>query len=841
MNSALIRRAAAVLLITGLLNSHGETAEPHIAISGRYPHLAMFNQEDFGECGVGAVAAWQDRLWVITYHQHSPAGSSDKLWIIDGELNRESFPDSVGGTPANRMIHRESNQLLIGPYLIDEDRNVRVIPMGGGPDAPEQNKLFGRLTATARHLDEPANKVYHFDMEGLLYEVDVHTLDVELLYARAIPGWHAKGGYTGQGRLVLANNGEWGAGSVEPFQPFDYQIEPEPQSDEDAGALADWDGADDWRLIKRRQFTEVTGPGGIYGAPDDDAPVWATGWDKRSLILMVMQGGEWRKFRLPKPDYSYDGHHGWHTEWPRIREAVPPSNGEPARLLMNKHGGFFDFPPELTADDTSGLRPISNYLKVVSDTQAWNGGIVFACNDTSQFDNPLAGQAQSNLWFSNWEALHELGQPAGWGGPWMEDSVEADAPSAPFLIAGYAQRVVHLGHDAGESVTFSLEIDRTGRGDWEDYAEIEVPPPGYAFHVIRAETGGQWMRVRTDRGVERATAYFHFGPSRGAAADEDLLAPLANVESGAPYTRGVIRPRGGDLGTLHMLAQAIGPDREVTELGHYEIGQDMTLHHRPEDTEGAAYLREHALIEPGGAGQAPDGGLAVEIDGASVIISQDGKRYRLPKGHEAYGAPWPGGDPRRIREVVTERSLLNVHGTFYMLPRNNSGGVRALKPVATHNKRIADFCSWRGMMVIAGTAVDADDAAPHFVRSEDGKTGLWFGDIDDIWKMGKPRGVGGPWRDTPVKAGEASDPYLMTGYDHKGVALSHDADETVTFTLEVDVFGAINTPETYFTYEEIAAPAGETVTHVFPEGFAAHWIRLRADADCKATATFTYD
>ena len=811
------------------------------AFSGRYPHLAMFNHDSPGECGVGAVVAWQDRLWVITYHQHSPGGSTDKLWIIDEDLNREHFPGSVGGTPANRMIHRESGQLLIGPYLIDEERNIRVIPMGDGPDAPDQKELFGRLTGTARHLHDPGNKVYHFDMEGLLYEVDVHTLEVDLLYARPVPGWHAKGAYTAQGRLILANNGEWDAGSVDPFRPFEYQIDPEPQTDEDAGALADWDGADDWRLVKRRQFTEVTGPGGIHGAPDDTAPAWATGWDKRSLILMVMDGGEWQEFRLPKPDYSYDGHHGWHTEWPRIREAVPASDGAPARLLMNKHGGLFDFPQHLSADDTSGLRPIGAYLKVISDVEHWNGGLVFACNETSQFDNPLAGQGQSNLWFSDWDRIQQMGQPAGWGGPWMEDPVAAGEPSVPFLIAGYEQRVLHLGHHAGEPVTFRLEIDATGRGDWEDYAEIEASASGYAYHVIPPDTPGEWMRVRADRDLDAATAYFHMGPSRGATTDEALFAPLANVDDGPAHGRGVIRPRGGDLGTLHMLARRVDGDGGVTELGHYEIGPDMVLEHRPEDTDGADYLRENALIEPGGTAQAPDAGLNVEVDEASVIVTQDGQRFRLPKGHEAHGAASPGGDPRRIREVVTERSLLNVYGTFFMLPRNNSGGVRALKPVATHNKRIIDFCSWRGMLVIAGAAADADPAHPHFVASDDGETGLWFGDIDDLWKLGKPRGVGGPWREAAVKAGEASDPYLMTGYDRKRLELSHDGGDDVTFALETDVFGALHAPETYFTYKELTVPAGETVTHEFPEGFSAHWIRLRPDAATTATATFIYD
>jgi hypothetical protein len=812
--------AAVTLLLTAW-------AQP-IEISGRYPHLAMYNQSP--EVGVGAVVEWQDRLWVITYSPHRPGGSDDKLYIIDADLNRETFAGSVGGTPANRLIHSESGQLFIGPYVVDEQRNVRVIPMGERPQDASANRIYGRLTATARHLRDPANKVYHFDMEGVLYEVDVHTLDVGLLHVRPIPGWHAKGGYTGQGRLVLANNGERGAADPARYGTFEYQLDPTQHSPEDVGALADWDG-DDWRLIRRRQFTEVTGPGGIHGAPSEDAPVWATGWDKRSLILMVLQDGEWNEFRLPKADYSYDGYHGWHTEWPRIREAVPACDAEPARLLMNKHGGFFDFPHFLTADDTSGLRPIGSYLKVISDFQAWNGRIVFACNETSMFDNPLAGQAQSNLWFSDWDALRELGLPVGWGGPWIEDDVAAGTRSVPYLLAGYEQRVLHLAHQSQETVRFELEIDRTGRGDWQVYRTIEVPAGAYQFHILPPHVEGQWLRLAPDRDATAATAYFHYGPSRGAGPDEPKFVALADVGRKGAYTSAIIRPRGADMGTLHLLAHRVDDNGEVTEVGHYEIGPDMVLHHRPDDTDGAAYIRERAVVDE----------LDFEIDTASVILRQGERRYRLPKGHPDYDERWPAGWPRSHREVVTERSLINAHGTIYMRPRNNSGGIRALKPVTTHNKRITDFCSWRGMLVLAGARVDAPEAGPHDVRSTDGQVGLWFGDIDDLWKLGNPRGVGGPWQRTPVRAGAPSDPYLMAGYDRKRVELSHDLDRPVTFTLEVDVLGAVDTPETYLSYARISVAPGSEVTHEFPEGYAAHWIRVVADLDCVATATFIYE
>ena len=74
--------------------------------SGIYPELAYFNNE--GECGTGAVVPWADRLWVITYGPHLPYGSSDKLYEITPDLQQIVRPESVGGTPANRMIHKES-------------------------------------------------------------------------------------------------------------------------------------------------------------------------------------------------------------------------------------------------------------------------------------------------------------------------------------------------------------------------------------------------------------------------------------------------------------------------------------------------------------------------------------------------------------------------------------------------------------------------------------------------------------------------------------------------------------------------------------------------------------
>ena len=133
---------------------------------------------------------------------------------------------------------------------------------------------------------------------------------------------------------------------------------------------------------------------------------------------------------------------------------------------------------------------------------------------------------------------------------------------------------------------------------------------------------------------------------------------------------------------------------------------------------------------------------------------------------------------------------------------------------------------------LSGAAADG-----HYLASEDGKVGLWLGNLEDLWKLGPPRGSGGPWRETAVRAGEPSDPYLMTGYENKKVQLSHDWPMAVQFTIEVDFLAN----GTWHAYQTVTVPAGQTVTHAFPDGFSAHWVRVKADSDCKATAWFVYN
>jgi len=191
---------------------------------------------------------------------------------------------------------------------------------------------------------------------------------------------------------------------------------------------------------------------------------------------------------------------------------------------------------------------------------------------------------------------------------------------------------------------------------------------------------------------------------------------------------------------------------------------------------------------------------------------------------------------RICREVVTERDLLSCSGTFYELPAENADGYAKIRPIASHNYRIFDYTSYRGMLILTGTDPKAAKGNPHIVSSADGKVSVWAGVIDDLWKIGKPVGEGGPWNNSDVKANQASDPYLIGFYDQRSLSLSHKLKETVSFNIQVEPIG--HGP--WMTFQEVKVNPGETFNLIFPDNFQSRWIRFVADKDCKATAWLKY-
>jgi hypothetical protein len=809
------------LILLAATTAIAPAAEPPRSFSGIYPHLAYFNDE--GECGTGAVVPWANRLWVVTYGPHFPHGSSDKLYEISDDLRLTTRPESVGGTPANRMIHEESKQLFIGPYAIDAAGDVRVIPPTIMP---------GRLTGNARNLSDPANKIYFATMEEGFYEVDTKTLAVKTLYPDAneansrdgplLPGYHGKGLYSGQGRLIYTNNGE-------------SSREARTRPDVEAGVLAEWNGKD-WSVVRRNQFTEVTGPGGIRGnANAATDPIWSIGWDHRSLILMLRDGGTWHAYRLPKASHAYDGAHGWNTEWPRIREI---GDGADAPLLMTMHGMFWNFPRTFAASNSAGITPRSSYLKVVGDFCRWGDRIVLGCDDTAkneflnkrQAKGGIAGpgQSQSNLWFIKPETLDQLGPPLGRGAVWLDEPVHAGKASDPYLFAGFDHRSVHLAHAAEQTATFRFEVDRDGNGRWSPLRSIEVPARGYQWVEFDPSETGAWIRVTVDRDCPRATASFNYTdadprPTAGNA----IFRSLVHVVDHAPRASGgLLHARGERKGTFQVAAVRSG-ENGPRAIGSYELHSDMSL--RPMNDRAADdWLRRNVAVPA----------AVIRIEPSSVLYIDDlGNRWRLPKSPAiATDATPPFGAERIDREVVTERDLFNAAGIFYELPAENAGGFGKVRPIATHGRRIHDYCSWRGLLILSGVIDDSGDD-PRIIRSEDGQCAVWVGAVDDLWKLGKPVGVGGPWLKTAVKKNEPSDPYLMSGFDSKTLSLAHDGDADVSIRVEVDVSGT----GLWQPYRTFTVPRGEIITHTFPRWFQAYWVRVVSDTDSTATVQLRYE
>jgi hypothetical protein len=421
------------------------------------------------ECGIGALMPWADVLWAVTYNSHmKPTGTGLGLYAIGEDLKPERV-HVHDGTHANRLIHHESNQCLIGPYVIDAKGNWRFI------EAFENH----RLTATMRHLTDPANLVYYLTMEGLFFEMDLNTLKPRQLFdlvhelnLTARP--HFKGGCTAQRRVVVANNGFYGYG-------------------EDSAGLFEFDGAR-WRRLSGKPHMDVA------ARQDMGNVLFATGWDESSVLFWALVEGEWQRYRLPKGSHAFE--HAWQSEWMRIREV------ETEHYLVDIQGLFYELQPIAFEGRIWGLKPICQHLRVIPDYCAFRGLLALGGNQTTpnNDNNAVAGQPQSGLWFGKTDDLWSWGRPQGWGGPWRNAQVETNVPSDPFLLTGFGHKMLHLTADA--EVRFEIQVDFLGNGSWQTYDRVAVAN-GYAPVLFPEGFSAHWVRLVPGAPC-RATAEFMF-------------------------------------------------------------------------------------------------------------------------------------------------------------------------------------------------------------------------------------------------------------------------------------------------------------------------------------------
>jgi hypothetical protein len=408
------------------------------------------------ECGVGALMPWADALWAITYNSHKQAtGTGLSLYRIDDKFEAAEVHQH-NGTHANRLVHRPSNQVFIGPYAIDDKGNHRFLP----------TLAEHRLTTTMPHLTDPANRVYFLTMEGLLFEHDVNTHEsrqiddlVQRFQIKQRP--HFKGGFCSQGRMAVTNNG---------FYEF---------GDNQAG-LFEFDGKS-WRALSRKPHMDVAARGDFGGV------LFATGWDESSVLFWALVKGQWQRYRLPKSSNRFN--HAWQTEWMRIREV------ETEHFLMDIFGMFYELQPLAFEGRIWGVKPICAHLRTIPDYCPFRGLLALGGNEGSPNanNNPLGGQPQSGIWFGKTDDLWQWGKPTGWGGPWRKADVIAGEPSDPFLMTGFDKKVLHLLAD--KACRFLIEVDVLGDGSWVPYESVAVSQGPYAHHVFPAGFSAHWVRL----------------------------------------------------------------------------------------------------------------------------------------------------------------------------------------------------------------------------------------------------------------------------------------------------------------------------------------------------------
>ena len=87
--------------------------------------------------------------------------------------------------------------------------------------------------------------------------------------------------------------------------------------------------------------------------------------------------------------------------------------------------------------------------------------------------------------------------------------VKAGTPSDPYLIAFYDQKSMQLKHDSKETVTFTVEVDPTGNGDWMEYKEFSVKPEETVKYDFPATFEARWIRFTTNKNTN-ATAWLEY-------------------------------------------------------------------------------------------------------------------------------------------------------------------------------------------------------------------------------------------------------------------------------------------------------------------------------------------
>ncbi|MCA1759650.1 MAG: hypothetical protein LC658_07755, partial [Bacteroidales bacterium] len=349
--------------------------------------------------------------------------------------------------------------------------------------------------------------------------------------------------------------------------------------------------------------------------------------------------------------------------------------------LMTMHGMFWRFPETFTTNNSAGVRPRSAYLKVIGDFTRWNDQLVFGCDDSAhrEFLNKRKhkggiegpGQSNSNLWFTSFEKPDQLGTKTASGSVWLNDEVQAEELSEPFLFAGWPNRSAWIQNSGSNSVSFIFEVDKSGNQTWENLKTVTLIAGASANVEFTENETGEWIRVKSDSPTTATVSFNYSGDENRPTLPSSKFQGLAEI-SGTSSIGGLLYGLGNDRRALGISAVKF-ENGQQSETGYYELDAQLNLE-KKDDPETNTFIKEKFAI--------PEN--VIDVEESSVLIIDDkNRRWRLPLGADAYKQPTDAAQLRICREVATERDLFHATGTFYELPAENADGFAKIRPVAS--------------------------------------------------------------------------------------------------------------------------------------------------------------
>jgi hypothetical protein len=445
------------------------------------------------EVGIGAMMPWANRLYFTTYLADTVVGDGGVLAYID-QSGAEVVVDTHNSCHTGRMVHSETNQLLIGEYVIGLDGTVHKVALLAAQ----------RISSWARHMSSPTTKAYACSMgsstnPALLWEVDLTTwvatqvanistgLGLTTAHVKAMWTAYSSGSLTGSQyantRLLIASN-----------------VQYKPGDAANSGVLATWDGT---TFVSRGTESHIE-IGGNY-EPGSGMVCAAVGMDHKSPFLVYPSqslGGSYFRYRFPAGTHTQDYYIT--QEWMRIRPV------QTERLMLNAYGTWFQLSPWFRHANSAGvqnygtigidyplLEPIGRYVDTVTDYCVWNGRLVIGTNNQSEQRGywPHAGQSQSCLKFGDIESLQRF-KPVGTGYLFYKQATTVAGVSDPMLMRGYGRKTLYLKNDGAVAVNVTIKL--IDYSDSHTYGTATGVAAGALVVVDLTGVDADWFTLTTD-------------------------------------------------------------------------------------------------------------------------------------------------------------------------------------------------------------------------------------------------------------------------------------------------------------------------------------------------------